>query len=143
MKTKSIYNLVVLTLTFCSLSAYAHHPLEDIIPSHCSKWSKDPKCWEKDPKPSWPLPALTCEGEQSFCEVIESIDENSYGSFECKAISGRFFDCNQLVKDHGTNLKGVIAKVTVHFTDPCHIPGGCKIGCRPTYPTASLDNSCQ
>ncbi len=117
---------------------------DDFRLSSCSPMSKDPKCWEDYGyyRTSRPRPIL-CRSRSS-CVVIESVQLNSMGKYECKAATGYGFSCERLVKQFGVNLEGMSVKLTTPYVDTCHILGGCgDRACSPGHGSASLDPSCQ
>lgn len=103
----------------------------------CTYMSKDPRCWDckNHPKP----PATICLPKES-CNVIKSVHKDSSGEFHCKAVNDRTFSCDKLVEVFGTQLEGMVVKVSTPYVDGCHVPGACgPNACVPSYGSASLD----
>lgn len=143
METKFLKYLVAVCLTFGLQSASAQASLqEELIPGSCSYMSKNPRCWESQTDTKAPRP-IKCQSKDS-CNIIKSVHQDSSGQFHCKAIDGSAFFCNMIAEQIGTQLEGVVVKVTTPYVDACHIPGGCgPSACMPSYGEASLDESCQ
>lgn len=138
MKLGIIFRVIVATLVLGASNAFAQR-----FPNgYCSNMSKDPKCWENRDNTNNPRPYFCVS--KNFCKTIKSLHQDSLGKFHCTDTNGGVFNCNKLVQDFGTNLQGLLVKVTTPYFDGCHIPGGCgPRACAPGYGTAKLDNSCQ
>lgn len=142
MKTKILKYLMFACLIAGMPSAFAQNSAhEEVALGSCSVWSKDPKCWEdKNGKPSRPRLCLS----ESYCGVIKSVRQDSYGKFHCQADDGIDFSCQKLVEEFGTNLEGVQVKITSPYVDACHVLGGCGgNACVRSYGVAKLDPFCQ
>lgn len=143
MGTKILKCLVVGCLALGLQAASAQSSIyEELLPGSCSHMSKNPRCWEGKDHTKPPRPSM-CHSKDS-CNVIKSVHQDSWGQFHCRAVNGHTFSCDKLVKQFGTQLDGVVVKITTPYVDGCHIPGGCgPRACVPSYGAASLDQSCQ
>jgi hypothetical protein len=142
MRTKIFKCLVVGCLALGLQTASAQLSVYDeLVPGSCSHMSKNPRCWEDKDPTQQPRPTM-CHSKDS-CHIIKSVQLDNWGQFQCKAINGQVFSCDTLVEQLGTQLEGVLVKVTTPYVDGCHILGGCgSRGCVPSYGAASLDQAC-
>lgn len=112
------------------------------VPNQCHPMSHNPRCWETPSNPNGEL-AFRCRSALA-CTTIASAQEDGRGHYQCQAVSGERFRCDDLVREFGSDLSGLAVQLTTSYVDGCHVLGGCGgRACVPSDYGAQVSLSCQ